>query len=129
MTLTLAGVLAGRVPDGVHGWTGEVAPHVLADAAHDAGWELAHLRGPRDKGAVLDEVRRAFSLPGWTGRNWDALAEALGDLAPGRWLLVWDDPVRLPEPDRETLTELLTDAARDWASRAGRFVVLLRSTD
>lgn len=44
------------------------------------------------KGEVLAELARAINAPDWFGHNWDALADALGDLswckAPGYALLL-----------------------------------------
>ncbi len=42
-----------------------------------------------DKDGFMDAVSDALKLPGWFGRNWDALAECLGD-APTGTVLVWD---------------------------------------
>jgi RNAse (barnase) inhibitor barstar len=42
-----------------------------------------------DKAAFMEAVSTAFELPGWFGRNWDALAECLGDVPPGT-VLAWD---------------------------------------
>ena len=47
------------------------------------------------KGEVLAELARAIKAPDWFGHNWDALADALGDLswniAPGYVLLLHGD--------------------------------------
>lgn len=42
-----------------------------------------------DKDAFMNAVSDALALPGWFGRNWDALAECLGDVPPST-VLVWD---------------------------------------
>jgi RNAse (barnase) inhibitor barstar len=42
-----------------------------------------------DKDGFMDAVSDALALPGWFGRNWDALAECLGDV-PTSTVLVWD---------------------------------------
>jgi len=41
------------------------------------------------KDGFMDAVSQALALPGWFGRNWDALAECLGDVPPST-VLVWD---------------------------------------
>ncbi|GGW50882.1 hypothetical protein GCM10010503_29880 [Streptomyces lucensis JCM 4490] len=37
------------------------------------------LDGVTDKAGLMDRVARALALPDWFGRNWDALADSLGD--------------------------------------------------
>ncbi|GAA2916805.1 hypothetical protein GCM10010524_54170 [Streptomyces mexicanus] len=37
------------------------------------------LGGVTDKAALMDRAARALRLPDWFGRNWDALADCLGD--------------------------------------------------
>jgi hypothetical protein len=37
------------------------------------------LDGVTDKAGLMDRCARALRLPDWFGRNWDALADSLGD--------------------------------------------------
>ena len=37
------------------------------------------LGGVADKAGLMDRAARALALPDWFGRNWDALADSLGD--------------------------------------------------
>jgi hypothetical protein len=37
------------------------------------------LDGVTDKAGLMDRAARALTLPDWFGRNWDALADSLGD--------------------------------------------------
>ncbi|CAL9635964.1 hypothetical protein SUDANB105_06219 [Streptomyces sp. enrichment culture] len=37
------------------------------------------LAGITDKAGLMDRCARALDLPDWFGRNWDALADSLGD--------------------------------------------------
>ncbi|WP_318204587.1 barstar family protein [Streptomyces sp. SCL15-4] len=37
------------------------------------------LDGVTDKDGLMDRAARALALPGWFGRNWDALADSLSD--------------------------------------------------
>ncbi|MET7487822.1 barstar family protein [Streptomyces sp. NPDC005538] len=37
------------------------------------------LDGVTDKAGLMDRCAEALGLPGWFGRNWDALADSLGD--------------------------------------------------
>ncbi|MDI1456192.1 barstar family protein [Streptomyces sp. NPDC003388] len=61
------------------------------------------LDGVTDKAGLMDRAARALSLPGWFGRNWDALADSLSDLS------VW------PEEARERGLLLVV---RDWQAYA-----------
>src|SRR5664279_3948657 len=66
----------------------------LYDSVHSAGFILfdANIAGAQGKGEVLAELARTIKAPDWFGHNWDALADALGDLswceAPGYVLLL-----------------------------------------
>jgi hypothetical protein len=73
--------------------------------------------GPaKTKAGLLDEFARALEFPGWVGRNWDALADALGDLSwlpPGPRVVVWAgaDALRAAQPVAyRTALEVLRDA-------------------
>jgi hypothetical protein len=56
----------------------------------------ADIANASSKGEVLAELARAIAAPDWFGHNWDALADALGDLswcpASGYVLLLHGDP-------------------------------------
>ncbi|MFJ9177185.1 barstar family protein [Streptomyces sp. NPDC102360] len=55
------------------------------------------LQGVVDKGGFMERCAAALELPSWFGRNWDALADALGD------------PAQLPEaPEGEALAVVVT---------------------
>lgn len=45
--------------------------------------------GVTDKDGFMDAVSEALRLPGWFGRNWDALGDCLSDV-PASTVLVWD---------------------------------------
>ncbi|WP_338694377.1 barstar family protein [Streptomyces sp. Q6] len=57
----------------------------LHEAVAEAGWavRVVDLAGAADKAALMDRCAAALDLPGWFGRNWDALADVLSD--PGVW--------------------------------------------
>ncbi len=93
------------------------APAVVADAERRGA--AAVVVGPAEtKAGLLDEFARALAFPGWSGRNWDALADALGDLSwlpPGPRVVVWAgaDALRSAQPDAyRTALEVLRDATK-----------------
>ena len=109
---------------------GRSAAEVLADA-RDRGMP-AHLARPASsKAELLDAVADALDFPAWTGRNWDALADALTDLSwlpPGPHVLVWPAPERLRAADPgayRTAVEVLDQAAGTAADSARPLTVLL----
>ncbi|WP_420032598.1 barstar family protein [Streptomyces sp. cg28] len=51
-------------------------------ASGDWAVRVLDLDGAVDKAALMDRCAVALDLPQWFGRNWDALADALGD--PGQ---------------------------------------------
>jgi hypothetical protein len=98
------------------------------DALHDsvqrAGFVLfeADIATAHGKGEVLAELARAIKAPDWFGHNWDALADALGDLswnkAPGYVLLL-----RGEHPGDEILDEILKETVEFWRSQGKPFWV------
>lgn len=66
----------------------------LRGSAAECGYIMfeANLAGAHGKGQVLAELARVIAAPDWFGHNWDALADALGDLswkaAPGYVLVL-----------------------------------------
>ena len=97
----------------------------------DRGAATHRVDSPGTKGELLEQVAAAFSFPRWTGRNWDALADALGDLSwlpPGPHALVWAEPERLAAADPEayaTAVDVLRRAADGSAGTARPLTVLL----
>jgi methylmalonyl-CoA/ethylmalonyl-CoA epimerase len=76
----------------------------------------AILRGPTSKRALLDALAVALEFPGWFGHNWDALDELLRVPQPPddrAIVIVWHDPERLPQADRETALAVFESAAED----------------
>jgi len=84
----------------------------------------------------IEAVAAALDFPAWTGRNWDALVDALGDLSwlpRGPHALVWSRPEALRAADPaayQTGVRLLRDAA-DASAGTDRplTVLLLRGND
>ncbi|MEU0038161.1 MULTISPECIES: barstar family protein [unclassified Streptomyces] len=106
----------------------------LADVLAAAGW--AHVRldlaGVTDKPAFMDRCARALDLPDWFGRNWDALADCLGDLswappARGRLLVVtgWRDFARAAPRDWGVAQEVFAEATDHGRGTAGALQVVL----
>jgi hypothetical protein len=92
----------------------------------------AVLLGPvASKAQLLDEFARALEFPGWVGRNWDALADALGDLSwlpPGAKVVVWAgaDAFQIQRPAAyRTALEVLRDAAERSAVSGRPLTILL----
>ncbi len=94
-------------------------------AADDAGFALleADLAESHGKGALLAALAQAIGAPEWFGGNWDALADALGDLswraAPGYVLLLRD--ANLPAFEDETLNSILVETVAFWNSQGKPF--------
>lgn len=102
-------------------------------AAREAGQPCAvlDLAGVRDKAGFLEACAGQLGLPGWFGRNWDALADLLGDpeslpLADGGVLVVrgWRELAAASPGDWETARTLLGDSAAG-ARESGRGVTAL----
>ena len=84
----------------------EVDDHLelLASLGHDVRI-VGAVSGGVDKASVLDAFARDLDLPGWFGRNWDALLDALRDLEVPRGQtleLVWDHVGDLRTRDHDT---------------------------
>ncbi|MEU1498618.1 barstar family protein [Streptomyces sp. NPDC005732] len=106
----------------------------LADVLAAAGWAQVRLdlTGVTDKPAFMDRCARALGLPDWFGRNWDALADCLGDLswappARGRLLVVtgWRDFARAAPRDWEVAQEVFAEAAGRGRGTGGELQVVL----
>ncbi|THF63633.1 hypothetical protein E6C76_13645 [Pseudothauera nasutitermitis] len=91
----------------------------LLEAAQAIGARVARvdLSAVADKAGLLDALAAALDFPGWFGRNWDALADCLGDLS---WvdaaqvvvLLEHAETLRGAAPDDyATLLEICAEAA------------------
>lgn len=97
----------------------------LRTAAQDAGFALfeVDLAAAHNKGALLAALAERIGAPEWFGNNWDALADALGDLswqpAPGYVMLLRD--VNLPGSEEETLANILLEASAYWEMQGKAF--------
>ena len=85
------------------------------------------LEGCHDKAGLLARLAQSLSLPAHFGHNWDALADALGDLrggdVPGVVLLLTHSEAlrREATADFKRAMEVLQGACREWASRGVPF--------
>lgn len=99
----------------------------LRGAVKGAGFALfdIDLSEAHGKGALLAAVAQAIAAPEWFGNNWDALADALGDLswhpAPGYVLLLRD--ASLAAADEESLTNILLETVAYWETQGKAFWV------
>ncbi|MFP7723351.1 barstar family protein [Lysobacter sp. A3-1-A15] len=104
----------------------------LAEAATALDFAVAtvDLAGCVGKDDAIARLAGALGFPDWFGGNWDALADALGDLA---WwpaaghvvLLVNAGPWREAHPEEVlTLVSILDGAADAWRSRRHPFWAL-----
>ena len=97
----------------------------LRTAAAQAGCALfeADLAAVQGKGEFLAAIAQAIHAPNWFGNNWDALADALGDLssqpAPGYVLLLRNggETLGLSAADHGIATEIFADAVSFWKSQ------------
>lgn len=79
------------------------------------------LDGVTDKAGLMDRCAAALKLPGWFGRNWDALADSLSDHtvwpeeAVERGLLIvvrgWRPYAEARPEEWETAQEIFAEAA------------------
>jgi Barstar (barnase inhibitor) len=128
----LPGLFAGTVPPRVYRCA-SVGPDVLM-RAELAGWTgtVIDLTGAAGKADFLDRCALGLEAPGWTGRNWDALADCLKDLSwlgdtGGYAVLIagWPAWERADPEDAATAADVLTAAAAHWEGRGTPFAVLL----
>jgi len=99
----------------------------VRSAAQEAGFALFEidLSEAHSKGALLAALAQSIAAPEWFGNNWDALADALGDLswhpAPGYVLLLRD--ANLAGMEEETLNGILMETVAFWESQDKAFWV------
>ena len=102
----------------------------LRAAAAQASFTLfdADLSAVHGKGEFLAALAQAVRAPDWFGANWDALADALGDLSwrpsPGYVLLLRNggDTLGLND-DHDVATEILAGTVEFWKLQGKPFWV------
>jgi hypothetical protein len=131
----LTAVIDGQRPPGVYRWLSRAHPNALHRELAAARWTLHPIDGQAvvDAATLFDECAEALAFPAWFGRNWDALADCLGDLS---WLsgrghvLLWDqyDVLARHDPKAWRLAYQVFEDATRARPRYGAapFYVLLR---
>ena len=102
--------------------------HVAAAEANFALFD-ADLSTVQRKGEFLTVMAQAISAPNWLGKNWDALADALGDLswkpASGFVLMLHNsgETFNLSASDYEVAQEILENNVSFWKQQGKPFWV------
>jgi hypothetical protein len=123
-------VFSGAVAPGLHPLEQAVTAEDLTEMAAGHGWIpiVVDLAGVTDKGGLLDRLAAAARFPDYTGRNWDALQDALGDLAwlgpADGYLLVLDGWGAVPLADAAVLESVVTSVGTEWSARGTPFVAV-----
>ena len=115
---------AGR--PGVFQLAGAASQEAVVAAAASAGIAVYVLPPVGSKAEFLESLAATLRFPGWSGRNWDAAADLLGDLSwlPNTpWVLVWVDAGRLKAADPGAYG--VARGILDEAAAARRLTVLL----
>ncbi|NGO73634.1 barstar family protein [Streptomyces boncukensis] len=122
----------GSMPAGVYRLP-SVGPDALMQA-DAAGWvdAVVDLAGATGKEDFMDRCVAGLELPGYFGRNWDALADLLTDLSwwgEGRGYLVlmtsWTDFEAAVPREADAAAEVFTAAVGFWSVRDTPLAVLL----
>lgn len=112
---------AGAALPGLRGTAVHVLPSLREEevraALRAAGFRVREIDGGqvRDEPSFFDEAARAFLWPAHFGRNWDALQDALGDLAESqdrRVALLWRDAGTSFGGDPQTVVDAFLALAR-----------------
>jgi hypothetical protein len=105
----------------------------IAEAAETLDYEVVRidLAGCRSKACALERLADALRFPDWVGDNWDAFADAIGDLswlpANGYLLLIEHASTWRAHAGEEfdVLLDILNEAAAPWAEQDTAFWALL----
>lgn len=130
----LQAVLEGTIAPDVYRFSSRAEVATLMEEAADAGWRLFYLDGDaiEDKAGLMAASQAAFSFPGYVARNWDALEEAINDLAwapAAGYVVLIDDVAALAARDPgtwATALEILDTAVENWGNAGKPMYVLLR---
>ncbi|MFC0624347.1 barstar family protein [Kribbella deserti] len=126
--MSVTELLAEGLPPGVYRWNSAEPAEAVEREAVEAGWTytLLDTTGVLDKAGFLDTCATAFDLPRWFGRNWDALADSLGDRGTGEpELVLWEGWQHLLDADHDTVAVALQIFGED-AKESGQLRILMR---
>jgi hypothetical protein len=78
----LAGLLAHHVEPGIYRWHGHFPVEDVRHTVEHAGWKFAAVDGwhHTTKAEFLEAIGEALDFPDYYGKNFDALADCLGDV-------------------------------------------------
>jgi hypothetical protein len=96
------------------------AAKAVLDAGAEGGLDVVRIEAAGD---VLARIAEHLDFPGWFGRNWDALADCLGDLswrAGGAGHLIVFDTYPGGR-DLALLLDVLSSTAEYWSQRGRPF--------
>ncbi len=93
---------------------------------------VVDLRGVGDKAGILRAMATALHFPGWVGRNWDALEDAMRELSwlptgtRGRAILMLgaEQPSAGSSEELEVLGDVLESAVARWAGTDAPLIVV-----
>jgi RNAse (barnase) inhibitor barstar len=124
-------LLSNGLRPGVYRWHSKLTLDQVRRIVTAAGWNFVLLdtTSVHDKAGFMDVCATAFDLPRWFGRNWDALADSLGDRSTGEpEVVLWEGWRELLDHDHDTVDMALQIFAED-ANESGQLRVLLREAD
>lgn len=128
----LADVLDGSAAPAVRRLGAATAAHAAVRSARARGLRPALVDGllAGSKATILEALGDAVGAPRFWGRNWDALADVLGDpgLSPDADVLVWSSPsvlLDLAPTAYAVLLDVLGEAVRYRAGTEDPLVVVL----
>ena len=126
--------VAGLGP-GVHRAPTFSTAESLRAALGSSGWAtfVVDLGGASDKAGIIDSFATGLDFPGWVGRNWDALQDALRDLSwlppgdHGRALLLLgaEQPSAGPRAELDVLGDVLRESVASVAESSSPLVVVI----
>ena len=122
---SVATALRDGPPPGLYRVDGEVEADRLRDGLADPNLAVFNLPGETitDKPSFLAACATAFRFPPTFGRNWDALADLLGDLEwakAARYVVIYHDPARFAQAspsDWAMALDIFRDTVAYWTQQ------------
>lgn len=124
-TVRVAEALRDGLPPALYRVAGEVAADRLRNQLADPDAAVFYLPGETitDKASFIDACATAFRFPSTFGRNWDALADSLGDLEwvkASRYVVIYHDPARFAQSsptDWAMALDIFRDTVSFWTQQ------------